>query len=132
MKASNICGGLLLGLALLLPAGASAANKGALKLSEPVTVNGTQLAAGEYRLTWEGTGPDIKLNIVRSNKIVATVPAQLVDLNHKGNDEGYGTRKEDDGSRSLTAIYFSGKKYELAFGQTPATTDMPNDEGHDK
>jgi hypothetical protein len=117
---------------LLLPAGTSAANKGALKLGEPVTVNGTQLATGEYRLTWAGAGPDIQLNIIKSNKIVATVPAQLVNLSRTGNNEGYGTRKEDDGSRSLTAIYFSGKKYELAFGQTPATTDMPNDEGHDK
>ncbi len=120
MKASKICGGLLLGLALLLPASASAANKGALKLDAPVTVNGTQLARGAYSLTWDGTGPDIELNIVKSKKIVATVPARLVNLNRPGINEGYGTRTEGDGSTSLTAVYFSGKKYELEIEQVPA------------
>jgi hypothetical protein len=117
MKLSNISSGLLLGMTLLLATGASAASKGALKLDEAVSVNGTHLAKGEYEVTWDGTGPNVELNVIQSKKIVATVPARLVQLNHPGPGQGYGTRKEEDGTTSLTSIYFSGKKYELAIGK---------------
>jgi hypothetical protein len=55
MKLSNITSGLVLGVTLLLATGASAASKGSLKLNEAVSVNGTQLAKGEYEIMWEGT-----------------------------------------------------------------------------
>ncbi len=84
MKLSKISTGLLLGMTLLLTTGASAATKGSLKLEEAVSVNGMQLAKGEYKVTWEGTGPNVELSIIRSKKIVATVPARLVDLNRPG------------------------------------------------
>jgi hypothetical protein len=124
MKVSKISIGLLLGLTLLPATGALAANKGSLKVFEPITIDGTPLAKGDYQVKWEGTGPDVELNIIGSNKIVVTVPARLVDLSHPGQYEGYGTRKEEDGSTSLTDIYFSGKKYELAIGQESATTEL--------
>jgi hypothetical protein len=113
MKLSNIRSGLLLGMTLLLPTGASAASKGSLKLDEAVSVNGTHLVKGEYEVTWDGTGPNVELNVIQSKKIVATVPARLVQLNHSGPGQGYGTRKEEDGTTSLTRIHFSGKKYEF-------------------
>jgi hypothetical protein len=59
MKPSNITSGLVLGVTLLLATGASAASKGSLKLNEAVSVNGTQLAKGEYEIMWEGTGPNL-------------------------------------------------------------------------
>jgi len=117
MKLTNISSGLLLGMTLLLATGASAASKGSLKLDEAVSVNGTHLAKGEYEVTWDGTGPNVELNVIQSKKTVATVPARLVQLNHPGPGQGYGTRKEEDGTTSLTSIYFSGKKYELAIGK---------------
>ena len=117
MKLSNISSGLLLAMTLVLSTGASAASKGSLKLDEAVSVNGTHLAKGEYEVTWEGKGPNIELNVIQSKKIVAMVPARLVELNHPGPGQGYGTRKEEDGTTSLTSIYFSDKKYELVIGQ---------------
>ena len=129
MKLSTISSGLLLGVTLLLATGASAASKGSLKLNEAVSVNRTQLAKGEYEIMWEGTGPNVELNVVQSKKIVATVPARLVELNHPGPGQGYGTRKEEDGTTSLTAIYFSGKKYELAIGKGSAGIEPTNGGG---
>jgi len=129
MKLSTISSGLLLGVTLLLATGASAASKGSLKLNEAVSVNRTQLAKGEYEVTWEGAGPNVELNVVQSKKIVATVPARLVELNHPGPGQGYGTRKEEDGTTSLTAIYFSGKKYELAIGKGSAGIEPTNGGG---
>ena len=48
MSVSKLSKGLLLGLALLLATSVFAANKRTLQVSDPVTVNGKQLAAGDY------------------------------------------------------------------------------------
>src|ERR1700722_6852746 len=128
MNVSRISSGLVLGLTLLVAISGSAAtnssqNKGSLNIQQPVTVNGARLAMGNYQLKWEGTGPDVALNIIQSHKIVATVPARVVDLTRPGRADGYETRKEEDGSTLLTSIDFSGKKYQLAVGQDSAATD---------
>ena len=80
MNASKVCKGLLLGLALLLATSVFAANKGSLRVSDPVTVNGKQIAPGDYTVKWEGNGPNVELNILRGKNVVATVPARMVDL----------------------------------------------------
>jgi len=129
MKLSKISNGLLLGMTLALATGASAATKGSLKLEEPVSVNGMQLAKGEYKVTWEGTGPNVQLSVIQSKKIVATVPARLVELSRPGPGQGYGTRKNEDGTTLLTGIYFAGKKYEMEIGQQSAATEPVNEGG---
>ena len=124
MKASKITKGLLLGLALLLATSAFAANKGSLKVSDPVTVNGKQLAAGEYKVSWEGNGPSVELHIMQGKNVVATVPAKVVDLPRPASDDGAVVNTSGDGSRSLSQIRFSGKKYALAVGGDTASADM--------
>ena len=128
MKLSNISIGLLLGITLLAT-GASAASKGSLKLNEAVSISGMQLAKGQYEVTWEGTGPNVELNVIQSKKIVVTVPARLVELKHAGPGQGYGTRKEEDGRTSLTSIFFSGKKYEVAIGKESVAVETINEGG---
>jgi hypothetical protein len=132
MKTAKISNSMLLGLTLLLATSTWAANKSSsnkrpLKVAEPITVNGIRLAKGSYQVKWEGTGPDVELNIVQSNRIVATVPARLVDLSHPEKYEGYGTRMEEDGSVSLTAIYFAGKNYDLEIGQPSPVAESTKD-----
>jgi len=59
MKVSIISKSLLPGLALLLatsPFGANKGNKGSIELDKSTTVSGHQLAPGQYKLTWDGTG----------------------------------------------------------------------------
>jgi hypothetical protein len=129
MKLSKISNGLLLGMTLVLATGASAATKGSLKLEEPVSVNGMRLAKGEYKVTWEGTGPNVQLSVIQSKKIVATVPARLVELSRPGLGQGYGTRKNEDGTTLLTGIYFSGKRYELEIKQESLGTEPVKDGG---
>jgi hypothetical protein len=128
MKFSKISNGVLLGLTLLVATSGSAATKGpqnkaSLNIQEPVTVNGIRLAMGNYQLRWEGTGSDVELNIIQSHKVVATVPAQLVDLVSPARTEGYETRKEEDGSTLLTNIDLSGKKYQLHIVQGSAPVE---------
>ena len=123
MKRSTISKSLLLGMALLLATGAFAANKGSLQVQDPVTVSGKQLPAGDYQLKWDGKGPNVELSILKGNKVVATVPARLVDINQSASSDAAVVRKNEDGSRSLFEIRFSGKKYALAIGEEAAMAD---------
>jgi hypothetical protein len=123
MNASKISKGLLLGLALLLATSVFAANKGSLQVSDPVTVNGRQIAAGEYTVKWEGNGPSVELNILRGKNVVATVPARVIDLDRVSDRDSAVTIVNSDGHKSLNEIRFSGKKYALAVGAETAKAE---------
>jgi hypothetical protein len=124
MKFANVSKGLLLGLAVLLATSAlAAANKGSVQLLDPVTVSGKQLPAGDYSVKWDGNGPNVELNILKGNKVVATTPARLIDLSQKTDRDAAVVKSNDDGSRSLAEIHFGGKKYALAIGNESASMD---------
>ncbi|PYX57617.1 MAG: hypothetical protein DMG73_12685 [Acidobacteria bacterium] len=123
MKLSVISKGLLLGMALLLATSAFASNKGSMNVQENLTVSGKQLSAGDYQLQWEGSGPNVEVNILRGKKVVATVPARLVDINQSPSSNASIVRKNADGSRTLTEVRFSGKKYALAIGEDTAKAE---------
>jgi len=126
MNASKISKALLPGLALLVATSAFAANKqnkGSLALDRPATVAGHQLAPGEYRLTWDGTGSNVELMILSHGKLVATVPAHSIELSRPEPANGYEALTNDEGSWSLTKIEFRGKKYALAVGDEATMTE---------
>jgi len=88
-----------------------------------VTVSGKQLKAGDYAVKWEGNGPNVELNILQGNKVVATVPARLIDLTRSSDSNAAVTKLNGDGSKSLNEIRFSGKKYALAIGEESAKAE---------
>ena|ERR1700751_5290896 len=118
MKFATVSKSLMLGLALLLASSAFAATKGSLQLSNPTTVNGTKLKAGEYKVEWEGSGPAVELSIKQGKNVIAKVPARLVDLNGVSANDAAVVRKNDDGTSSLTGVRFQGKKFALEFGES--------------
>ena len=126
MNFSKISKTVLPALALLLATSAFAANKqnkGSLELDQPATIGGHQLASGEYKLTWDGTGPNVDLMIKSYGKLVATVPAHLIELSRPERSNGYEVHTNDDGSQILTSIEFGGKKYELSFVDQATMTE---------
>ena len=123
MSVSKLYKGLLLGLALLLATSVFAANKGTLQVSDPVTVNGKQLAAGDYVVKWEGAGPNVELNILKGKNVVATVPARMVDLSRSPDRDSAVTVVNSDGRKSLNEIRFGGKKYAFAIGEESAKSN---------
>jgi hypothetical protein len=124
MKFQSISKSLVLGLALLLAGSAfAAANKGTLQLPNTVTVSGKQLSAGEYSVKWDGNGPNVEINILQGNKVVATAPARLVDLSQKQTADTAVVKNNADGTRSLAEIRFGGKKYALSLGSESASMD---------
>jgi hypothetical protein len=117
MKFATVSKSLVLGLAVLLASSAFAATKGSLQLNHPVTVNGTQLKAGEYKVEWDGTGSSVELSIKQGKNVVAKVPARIVDLSSASQSDAAVTRKNDDGSSTLAGLRFQGKKVALEIGE---------------
>jgi hypothetical protein len=108
----------VLGLALLLASSAfAAATKASLQLGRPVTVNGTTLQPGDYKVQWEGDGPNVELSILQGKNIVAKAPAHMVDLQTPAADDAAVTRQNDKGPNALAAIRFQGKKFSLELGE---------------
>jgi len=123
MKSSKLYKSLFLGLALLLAANAFALSKGSLQVSDMVTVAGTQLQPGDYTVKWDGNGPSVELSILQGKKVVATVPARLIDLSQSQSSDAAVVKVNGDGSKSLAEIRFGGKKFALAVGSESAQAD---------
>jgi hypothetical protein len=112
----------LAGAALLLCSGAVASenNKGTLRLSDKVSLEGKVLAPGTYKVEWQGSGPSVQVTILKDKETVATFSARLSDLTTPSRANAYGTESGADGSRLLTTIYFGGKKFSLQVEQKQA------------
>jgi hypothetical protein len=115
MKFATVSKSLVMGLALMLASSAFASDKGKLELVNPVTVNGTTLKPGEYKLEWSGTG-NVELNIMKGKNVLAKVPAHVVDLNAPSPNDAAITTKSDNGTKTLAGVRFEGKKYALELG----------------
>jgi len=119
MKFATVSKGLLMGLALLLASSAFAASsKGSLQLNNPVLVNGTTLKPGEYKVEWDGSGPSVELSILQGKKVVAKVPAHVVELQTPSNNDAAVTRKNDSGPNTLAGVRFQGKKIAIELGES--------------
>lgn len=115
-------------LASLLFAGgafAAPASKGTLKLFEPVTVQGKQLAPGQYTVQWNGEGPNVQVHITDGRNAVTAVPARIVQVAAKNKTSGYSSEKEQDGRNELTNLFFEGKAYELQIAQSASQGGQP-------
>jgi len=104
---------LVLGLALMLASSAFALSKGSLQLSNAVTLNGTTLKPGEYKVQWEGSGPNVEVSILQGKNVVATTTAHVVDLQSPSSSDAAVTLKNDSGPNSLSGLRFQGKKFAL-------------------
>lgn len=114
---------LFLGLALLLATSAFAANKGSLQIQEPTSVNGTKLAPGDYKLQWDGNGPSVELSIMQGRKVIAKVPAHVVDLGKPAQNDAAVVKNSEDGTKTLSEVRLSGKKFAFAVGEEAAKAD---------
>jgi hypothetical protein len=117
MKFATVTKSLVMGLVLLLAGSAFAASKASLSLNHDTTVNGTKLKAGDYKLQWDGSGPDVEVSIVQGKNVVAKVPAKLVDLNSNAANDAAVIKNNSDGSSTLAGVRFAGKKYALELGE---------------
>jgi hypothetical protein len=117
MKFATASKSVVLGLALLLASSAFAGTKVSFLLSSPVTVNGTTLKPGDYKVQWEGTGPNVELSFLQGKNVVAKTPAHVVELQTPSPQDEALTIKNDSGPNSLAGLRFQGRKFELDLGE---------------
>jgi hypothetical protein len=117
MKFATVSKSLVLGLALLLASSAFAGTKASLQLANPVVLNGTTLKAGDYKVQWEGNGPNVEVSILQGKNVVAKAPAHVVELQTPASNDAAVTRKNDSGPNTLAGIRFQGKKLALELGE---------------
>ena len=117
MKFATLSKSVVLGLALLLASNAFAGMKVSLLLNDPVTVNGTTLKPGNYKVQWEGTGPNVELSFLQGKNVAAKTPAHVVELQTPSPEDVKVTTKNDSGPNSLAGLRFRGRKFELDLGE---------------
>ena len=116
MKFATVSKTLIMGVALLLASSAFAATKASLSLRHPTSVNGTTLSPGEYKLEWDGAGPNVEVSVLQGKKVVARVPAKVVDVSSPYDNDAAVVKQNGDGSASLSEARFQGKKFKLHIG----------------
>jgi hypothetical protein len=117
MNSKHITKGLLFGASLLLATAAFAGEKATVTVYENVKVNGTTLAPGKYQVAWEGSGSTVQVNIRQGANTIATIPAAVETAKAASTGTGYSTKTDQDGSKSITSVFFAGKKISLNLDQ---------------
>jgi len=100
---------------------AGESNKTSIKLYETTTVEGKALQPGDYKVTWEGSGPNVQVTILQGKEIVATFQAHVTEQAARNAGDAYGSSADTNGSRTLTTIYPGGKRIALEIGQQSNT-----------
>jgi hypothetical protein len=104
--------------ALSIPSFA-AKNSQTITLADATTVGTTKLPAGEYKLSWTGTAPDVQVTLEQKNvgkPTTVTLAAKIVTEKH---DRTQLTTSSRDGASTLQNVQL--KDYTLTFASTPAS-----------
>src|SRR5258708_34819666 len=96
MKFATVSKSLVLGLAVLLASSAFAATKASVTLHNPTTINGAKLNPGDYKLQWDGSGPNVEVSIMQGKTAIAKLPPKLVDLNSPASNNAAVVKHNDD------------------------------------
>jgi|SRR5262252_3494755 len=120
MKWNGAAKNVVLALALVAATSAFAINKGTLRISEAAQIGGQPVSAGEYQLRWDGAGPNVEVSVLQGRKLVAKVPAQLVEQKQAAaNDAAVVDRT--GATPTVKEVRFAGKKYSLALSSDRAS-----------
>lgn len=87
----------VIALVLILAVSAFAGNSASLRLNNDSIVNGTKLAAGEYKVTVDGTGPAVKVIFSQGKAVKATVDGTLAQDSDAPEFSSVVTSKTADG-----------------------------------
>ena len=104
---------LILSTMISIAAFAADGGSGKVRLDSAVRVGSTELPAGEYKVSWTGSGDNAQVTL-KQGKTTATTTAQVVEL--RRNNDAFATKNEN-GSRVLTEIQFRDKT--LVLRETP-------------
>jgi hypothetical protein len=90
------------------------------QLRDVVILNGAQVPAGIYELTWETHGSSARVTLWQDGKFVATAQGASVKNGVKFTEDEALLRVNSDGTKSLIEIRIAGAARAIVFNQTDA------------
>lgn len=103
-------------LALFCVPAFAAKNSDTMNLATTVKVGSTLLPAGNYKLTWTGTGSNVQLTLAQKGKATVTVPAKVVEAK---NDHVGLTTDTVNGVEVLEGIQLNKLNIEIVNAPAP-------------
>ncbi len=100
---------------LVLVATSAFAGDRTVSLRTPTVVNGQKLPAGEYTLKYQIKGTKADVQIVKSNKVVATTTGNVVENKTAATSDGVLRSDNADGTSTLKEIQFAKDKKVIRF-----------------
>ena len=61
----------------------AASNSQTVTFADSVKVGATELPAGDYKVSWTGTGSSVEVTIARKGAVTVTLQAKLVEQKHE-------------------------------------------------
>ena len=109
----------VLTLAILLMASVPAFAKDSVSITVThlLSLRGSQVAPGDYKVSWVTHSPEATVTFKQSEKIAATADARLVDRDEKYSTTAVVYQTNSDGTRTLLEIRIGGTKQALVFQQ---------------
>jgi hypothetical protein len=95
-------------------------NETRVTFSERIQVGSTEVKPGDYKLQWDGNGPDVQVKVISGKDVVATVPAKLFANTSKQGVEAIQTGGNAN-VKQLEKVDFAGGRQSLIFGEATAT-----------
>jgi hypothetical protein len=102
-------------LVLSLNAFAKDSNSGKFTLSDTVEVGSARLAPGSYKAEWNGPANDLKIEIMKNGKTVATAQGKVQDLQKPAPYTAVLTRTRND-TKQLHEIEFDKHTEAIVLG----------------
>lgn len=93
-------------------------NQHSVEIPDSLQVGSTQLQPGNYKVEWQGTGPEVQVKFLREGKTVATVPGTLKTNNTHAVQADVVTGTTSANTRTLEEIDFGRNRESLIFEHT--------------
>jgi hypothetical protein len=95
-----------------------------LKLEYPVKINGAEVPAGVYKITWGPDDANAELTLAKGKEVVGTLAGKWVDRGSASRSDTVVYDANPDGSRRIAEIRFAGSNRVLVVGQDSTSTGM--------
>ena len=115
---------IVLSILALATSAIAAENSGRFVLAEAAQLNGKNLAAGEYKIHWDGQGQAVQVTVSQGRKTITTAPAKLVERGEKAPRNAVVLNSNSGGGpSSIVELQLSGKRSALVFDTTTAANE---------
>jgi len=108
----------VMAVVVLAAASAFAKDQRNISIRHAALVNGTEVAAGSYKVTWSAESGDPTVNFVKGKETVASAQAKWVNRGTKYDSDSVLYSTESDGSQKIIEIRFAGKSEVLVFADS--------------